>query len=39
LGIALASGAPLYAGILSGIIGGVMVSLLSGSQFIELVTK
>jgi MFS superfamily sulfate permease-like transporter len=32
LGIALASGAPLYAGILSGIIGGVMVSLLSGSQ-------
>jgi MFS superfamily sulfate permease-like transporter len=32
LGIALASGAPLYAGILSGIIGGMMVSLLSGSQ-------
>lgn len=31
LGIALASGAPLYAGILSGIIGGVMVSLISGS--------
>ncbi|MBL0357198.1 MAG: SulP family inorganic anion transporter [Chitinophagaceae bacterium] len=31
LGIALASGAPLYAGILSGIIGGVVVSLLSGS--------
>ncbi|HLX93454.1 MAG TPA: SulP family inorganic anion transporter [Puia sp.] len=32
LGIALASGAPLYAGLLSGIIGGVIVSLLSGSQ-------
>lgn len=32
LGIALASGAPLYAGILSGIIGGVLVSLISGSQ-------
>lgn len=32
LGIALASGAPLYAGILSGIIGGMVVSLLSGSQ-------
>lgn len=32
LGIALASGAPLYAGLLSGIIGGVIVSLISGSQ-------
>lgn len=32
LGIALASGAPLYAGILSGIIGGMLVSLISGSQ-------
>jgi MFS superfamily sulfate permease-like transporter len=31
LGIALASGAPLEAGILSGIIGGLVVSLLSGS--------
>lgn len=31
LGIALASGAPLYAGLLSGIIGGMVVSLLSGS--------
>jgi MFS superfamily sulfate permease-like transporter len=31
LGIALASGAPLYAGLVSGIIGGVLVSLLSGS--------
>jgi len=32
LGIALASGAPLYAGILSGIIGGIIVSIISGSQ-------
>lgn len=32
LGIALASGAPLYAGLLSGIIGGLLVSLISGSQ-------
>src|SRR6185503_8931249 len=32
LGIALASGAPLYAGILSGIIGGLVVSLISGAQ-------
>jgi len=32
LGIALASGAPLYAGILTGIIGGLVVSLISGSQ-------
>jgi MFS superfamily sulfate permease-like transporter len=31
LGIALASGAPLYAGLLSGIIGGILVSLVSGS--------
>ncbi len=31
LGIALASGAPLYAGILSGIIGGMVVSLISRS--------
>jgi len=31
LGIALASGAPLYAGLLSGIIGGLIVSLISGS--------
>lgn len=32
LGIALASGAPLYAGLVSGIVGGLLVSLLSGSQ-------
>jgi MFS superfamily sulfate permease-like transporter len=32
LGIALASGAPLMSGIIAGIVGGVVVSLLSGSQ-------
>lgn len=32
LGIALASGAPLYAGILSGIIGGLVVAPISGSH-------
>ncbi len=32
LGIALASGAPLFSGIISGIIGGVIVGILSGSQ-------
>ena len=32
LGIALASGAPLYSGLLSGIIGGLVVSIASGSQ-------
>lgn len=31
LGIALASGAPIYAGLLSGIIGGLVVSVISGS--------
>src|ERR1044072_2073391 len=31
MGIALASGAPLYAGILSGIVGGLVVSLISCS--------
>src|SRR6187455_1444696 len=31
LGIALASGAPVYAGLLSGIIGGLVVALISGS--------
>tara|TARA_B110000285_G_C15081690_1_gene593864 strand:+ start:8 stop:1603 length:1596 start_codon:yes stop_codon:yes gene_type:complete len=32
LGIALASGAPLFSGLISGIIGGVFVGALSGSQ-------
>ncbi|MCC6600696.1 MAG: SulP family inorganic anion transporter, partial [Crocinitomicaceae bacterium] len=32
LGIALASGAPLYSGLLSGIIGGLVAALISGSQ-------
>lgn len=32
LGIALASGAPVYAGLLSGIIGGLVVSFISGSS-------
>lgn len=32
LGIALASGAPLFAGILTGIVGGIVVSSISGSQ-------
>ena len=32
LGIAMASGAPLFAGILTGIIGGIVVSAISGSQ-------
>lgn len=32
LGIALASGAPLFAGVLTGIIGGIVVGTLSGSQ-------
>jgi MFS superfamily sulfate permease-like transporter len=32
LGIALASGAPLYAGLLSGIIGGLVVTFISGSK-------
>ncbi len=32
LGISLASGAPLYSGLISGIIGGIVVSILSGSQ-------
>jgi MFS superfamily sulfate permease-like transporter len=32
LGIALASGAPLFAGLLTGIIGGVVVASFSGSQ-------
>lgn len=32
LGIAIASGAPLFSGLISGIIGGIVVGLLSGSQ-------
>lgn len=32
LGIALASGAPLYSGILSGIIGGIVIGFISGSS-------
>ena len=32
LGIALASGAPLFSGIISGIVGGIVVGVLSGSQ-------
>ncbi len=32
LGIALASGAPLLSGLLAGVIGGVVVAMLSGSQ-------
>ena len=32
LGISLASGAPFYSGLLAGIIGGIVVSLISGSQ-------
>lgn len=32
LGIALASGAPLFSGIIAGIVGGILVGALSGSQ-------
>jgi len=32
LGIALASGAPLFSGIIAGIVGGIVVGFLSGSQ-------
>jgi MFS superfamily sulfate permease-like transporter len=32
LGIAMASGAPMFAGVISGIVGGVVVAWLSGSQ-------
>lgn len=32
LGIALASGAPLFSGLITGIVGGVVVALVSGSQ-------
>ena len=33
LGIALASGAPLFSGIVSGVIGGIVVGIASGSRF------
>jgi len=32
LGIALASGAPLFSGIIAGIVGGIVVGAISGSQ-------
>jgi len=32
LGIALASGAPVYSGLISGMVGGLVVSMISGSQ-------
>ena len=32
LGIALASGAPLFSGVIAGVVGGIVVSLLSGSE-------
>ena len=32
LGIALASGAPLFSGIIAGVIGGIVAGALSGSQ-------
>jgi MFS superfamily sulfate permease-like transporter len=32
LGIALASGAPLFAGVIAGIIGGIIIGILSGSE-------
>src|SRR3954452_8267346 len=32
LGISLASGAPIYSGLLAGIIGGLIISLISGSE-------
>ncbi|AXG68118.1 C4-dicarboxylic acid transporter DauA [Kordia sp. SMS9] len=32
LGIALASGAPLFSGIIAGIVGGIVVGIISGSQ-------
>lgn len=32
LGIALASGAPLFSGVIAGIVGGIVVGLISGSQ-------
>ena len=35
LGIALASGAPLFAGIITGIVGGIVVGIASGSRIKE----
>src|SRR5688500_3785720 len=32
LGISLASGAPVYSGLLAGIIGGIVITLISGSE-------
>lgn len=32
LGIALASGAPLFSGLIAGIVGGIVVGALSGSK-------
>ena len=32
LGIALASGAPLFSGLIAGIVGGIIVGLISGSK-------
>jgi MFS superfamily sulfate permease-like transporter len=32
LGIALASGAPLFSGVIAGVVGGIVVGLMSGSQ-------
>lgn len=32
LGVALASGAPLFSGVVAGIVGGIVISVLSGSQ-------
>src|SRR5688572_27207941 len=32
LGISLASGAPVYSGLISGILGGIVITLISGSQ-------
>ena len=32
LGIALASGAPLFSGVIAGVVGGLVISLLSGSE-------
>ena len=36
LGIALASGAPLFSGLIAGIVGGTVVALMSGSPLVGL---